>query len=736
MDVIGGTSDRNVMIAVGGETGGTAFKTEVKRVIELNPERVGKKDVKRALITRVAVLSAAAVAFIAGGAVLWNNLHDNVVVSQPAESTTSSAITINTPVEAADPLSIITDKNMPEPFEPEDPDRPLTYSDADLHDDFTGLWQLKFRTLENIVPYLENAEKVDELYETYRAEQQYDRQAGNVTRYRIDDTINLYRFMKDLGMSGEEMEAAVTKMDEENRPLVDEGNLSYDVLFDLYEGIFGRENKEDMALTFKSDYAIAVGEYVFSPRWMYYHTVEDYRKAGITATQVELMLRRYRELGLTNEAWEAFFKKLNAYITYYKKTSETRIYPVSDEDCYGMTFSEALDILEQHFYGSWKRKPASDGEYGTVTFTYSQDIFDHSGFHRPICMGETDDIWYMECMSSGESEVWVIEKSDPTVMYCTGLVFYNGYDGQPALNLDAEWVAKYEYEQTLVENQLRPGKISVLGMDKLFSIYGDDFMSFYYEVIEGGYMDDHGTYYTVGYDMMTAAPDMYLVGRSDNSVTLGIRYFKADEYQDYLNDMGEAPTEYYFAVTFTLRENAGWGFSYENLRDVYADLSVMTFHSSQMERFISEFELKDVELRGSYITFQSAMLRVTDTMDEAREPVETHVGNPYLAALNGHVCGKDIQLRNLSLSNGNVVVVILFPNVKSGEYIVQMFFYDGKKLDEMSYITEREGKVPAIKDINDITVKGNSITVYWADGGTSGGVFGNDTQPFDYVSGM
>ncbi|MBQ9384382.1 MAG: hypothetical protein IJT87_09100, partial [Ruminiclostridium sp.] len=460
---------------------------------------------------------------------------------------------IHTDVEMPDdPLMYYTDNNMPEPFEPADPDRPLTYSDADLHDKFTDLWQRKFRTLENIVPYLENTEKVDELYETYRAEQQYDRQAGNVTRYRIDDTVNLYRFMKDLGMSGEEMEAAITKMDEENRPLVDEGNLSYDVLFDLYTGIFGWENKEDMALTFKSNYSIAVGEYVFSPRWMYYHTIDDYNKVGITATQVGLMLERYRELGLTDEAWTAFFKKLNGYITYYKKTTETRIYPVRDEDCYGMTFSEALDILEQHFYGSWKRKPALDGEYGTVTFTYSQDIFDHAGFHRPLRMGETDDIWYMECMSSGESEVWVIEKSDPTVMYCTGLVYYNGYDGRPALNLDAEWVTKYEYEETLTVNELRSGKISVLGMDKLLSIYGDDFISFYYEVIEGGYMSDYGDYYVVGNDMMTAGPDMYLVGRSDDSVTLGIRYFKEDEYRNYLNDAGEEPTEYYFAVTFTL----------------------------------------------------------------------------------------------------------------------------------------------------------------------------------------
>lgn len=349
--------------------------------------------------------------------------------------------------------------------------------------------------------------------------------------------------------------------------------------------------------------------------------------------------------------------------------------------------------------------------------------------------------------NTSKRRAFVIEKSDPDVMYQTGLSYFNGYDSTPVVELGSGMSLKYTREDTPTDKTLPTGEISCLAEYKLFNIYGEDFRSFFYEVIDGGYTDDLGNYYVQGDDMMTTRADRYLVERGDDHVTLGIRFFKEQEYNDYLNGSGTAweasgeddehngPTEYYFAIKFTLRENAGWMFSYGNLSDVYADIPVQTYRSSEMERYISEVELKDVELRGTNIMFQTARLRVVDTMDEAHKPVEMQFGNPYITGLNGLCCGNDIRVINYGLSDGNVLVAIFFPRIGDNDFIVQFFLYDGKKIDGLKDITDRDDKIPSVKDINDIAVVGNSITVYWADGGMSGGSFVGDGKPFAYVSG-
>ncbi len=167
-----------------------------------------------------------------------------------------------------------------------------------------------------------------------------------MTRYNIDDTPNVYRFMKGLGLSGEEMEDILKKHDEGLRKEISEGRDLEDKLFDLYTIYFGSENKADMAATFKSPYSIVVGEYIFSPRWLYYHTEADYTKAGITATQVEIMLPLYEKLGLTEEAWDAFIAKLNSFIEGNRKPEEKRRY-IIDNDAFKMFYDpDITDFAE------------------------------------------------------------------------------------------------------------------------------------------------------------------------------------------------------------------------------------------------------------------------------------------------------------------------------------------------------------------------------------------------------
>ena len=611
--------------------------------------------------------------------------------------------------EILDSLSVITDLSMPEPFAP--PDDPLVYDSADTwHDEFNDIWQKRFTSIDVELIQLIDNERAEDLLAQYQEAQGADIQAGNVTRYSIDDTPNVYRFMKELGLSGEEMEDILKKHDEGLRKEISEGRNLEDHLFDLYTMYFGSENKSDMAATFKSPYAIVVGECVFSPRWMYYHTGDDYTEAGITATQVEIMLPLYEKIGLTDEAWAAFSAKLNGFIEENKKPEEKRRYIIDNSVDFQITSDEAIKILEDNFYGTWKRTPATGGDYDTLTFTYNYDYeernlmgfdFDFEGFHRPFAIGETDDIWYMECISSGEGEVFVIEKSEPKVMYCAGLIYYNGYDNSPAVDLSEDWVSRYEYEETLIDTTVRPGEISVLGQDKLFSIYGEDFERVLHENINSGLWGDglrgdYGRHYITGDDVMTAKSRRYLVSRGENSVTLGIRFYEQTEYESYLNyeypadddgvevlddtDEPQPPTEYYFAVTFTRNESGEWSVSYGEFDDVYADYPEFTIYSIKDTPYVAEFEMHDLELRGSSLLYQGGVVRLVDGADHSvlgEAPISTG-----LVGLNGYVCGKDTTIDYNVLADGGVLISIMLET--EGQWLVPLYYYNGEKLVRVS----------------------------------------------------
>ena len=642
--------------------------------------------------------------------------------------------------ETTDPLAVYSDFSMPEPFEAADE---VVYGGT-LHSKFYDLWQTRFTRTDDAVKEAVGQEKYEELFGKYQQEQLADNEAGNVTHYRLEDTTNIYRLMKDAGLSGEEMEAALEKADEINKPQVLDGKLSHDILYDLDTACFGFDNKEDIALAYKSEYAIAVGEYVFSPRWMYYHTVEDYEKAGISATQAELMLPSYEKLGLKPEAWDAFRNKLDAYITYYGKKSEERIYPIPD-DYYSVTSDEGIKILEDHFYGRWERTPVTGGDYDELIFTYNYDYkerdllgfdFDFEGSHRPFGFAETDDIWCMMCINGGESEIFVIEKSAPDVMYITGAVYYNGYNGAAAVDLANEMASKYERDKLFIcSTEVRVGELSAFGQYRLTNMYGEEFANFFYDTLINGFVDEFGIKYVEEGGIPLPKARRYLVGRTDDSLTLGIRFYKEYEYRTFLDDMENEPepVEYYFAVTFTRTDDNGWTFGYGgDLGDVYADVPTMTYRSSVMDRFLTEVELRDVNLRGDHIAFQSGTVTLTDTMSEESVPAAAELSTG-MAGLYGYSCGKDIRVGNYYGGEGKILVDVAFPISDNDGWLVSLYWFDGDALRKLHFLNGGALE-PHIIAKDSIGIENGIIYVTDSDGYVVGYSVGEDGETVTEVS--
>ena len=719
LDVIGDTKDRNVLATVGHENADPQMKTDVHHVEFREVPKLPEKDLKRMRIRNAILGGFAAAAVIAGGIVLWNSLQNNIIETNPAQqSSTEPVVTIYQPggsddvsVTEEDRFEQITDTSMPEcgldPWTEE-------------YRNFTFPWRYEFAEVKDGFMKYIDPEKYIEWGEKAHIWAQG-------TPYRLEESHNVYSFIKFMGIPWETAAQAL----EETGFSEEEINT---MKSDDIEKIIKLET---------SEYSVVIGEKVFSPKWLYYHTGDDYTEAGITATQVEIMLPLYEKLGLTEEAWDAFSSKLNRFIEENKKHEEKRKYVIPNDETDMtetlITGNSALKILEERFYGTWKRTPATGGDYDTLTFAYNYGYdernlmgfdFDFEGFHRPFAIGETDDIWYMECINSGESEVFVIEKGEPKVMYCTGLIYYNGYDNSPAVDLSEDWVSRYEYEETLIDTTVRPGEISVLGQDKLFSIYGEDFERVLHENINSGLRGDYGRHYITGDDMMTAKSRRYLVSRDENSVTLGIRFYEQNEYEMYMNheypvgddgvevlddnDEPQPPTEYYFAVTFRKREN-GWTFGYGQLSDVYADLPAQIYRSSQMERYVTELTLNDVQLRGDEIIFQSGSLRINDTMEYGKTGITAEtdsVGSAWIAALNGFYTRTDIRLFNYSLSDGRVLATVWLPAPGKSGWIVLMYCYDGETLKALR--NGDGGLEPLVADIGDVRVEGDMIYVTWS----------------------
>ena len=475
IEAIGDTEDSNVLRAVGHESADPTLKTEVRHMEIIDVPKPSEADIRRYRIRNGVLGGLAAAVAITGGVVLWNNLKDIQTEPKPAESSTTAVITIPTPYTVTDSLSVITDTSMPEPFETMDNNNFDNYDNP-----FNNQWIKRFFTIDNSKLWLPDEDKVNVFLSTYHTPE---------TPYTLDDNMNLYVWCKEFDLDPDDLCEAI-KYDNRNMWGVREDVVEQLTFTDDELDVLRSMDRQVIINTFASEYSIIVGENVFSPKWLYYHTIEDYEKVNISATQIRVMLTKYKELGLTDEAFEAFSAKLEGYIGTHKAATEDKRYIIDTEN-HDLTSDKAISILEDVFYGEW----AVTEDY-KLSFTYESSPFDFEGFHRPLCFAETEDIWYMLCINSGESEIFVIEKSDPDVMYQTGLSYFNGYDSTPVVELGSEMSIKYTREDIPADKTLPTGEISLLAEYKLFNINGEDFKTFYNETLNNGFTFEDGTHKT------------------------------------------------------------------------------------------------------------------------------------------------------------------------------------------------------------------------------------------------
>ncbi len=117
----------------------------------------------------------------------------------------------------------------------------------------------------------------------------------------IKDYVNLYSFIIEFNITREEAETALEYYLNNNL-------ITYEHLDIIFSG-----DVELITKTFASDLSIVVGDRIYSPEWLYTHSIEEYKAAGITAEDILSRVGLYSSIFFTDEARQAFSEKLSAY---------------------------------------------------------------------------------------------------------------------------------------------------------------------------------------------------------------------------------------------------------------------------------------------------------------------------------------------------------------------------------------------------------------------------------------
>lgn len=146
----------------------------------------------------------------------------------------------------------------------------------------------------------------------------------------VGELFNLYSFIRHFNIPDETVRELLVEM----------RNGSADDFSDEEIDLIISGDNEAVAEHFVSEYAIVIGENLYSPKWIYNHPIKDYEAAGITPEMLAEKIPLYSQIHFSDEARTAFSEKLSAYIgrtvviepVRYPETIEPIDEPVFDED--------------------------------------------------------------------------------------------------------------------------------------------------------------------------------------------------------------------------------------------------------------------------------------------------------------------------------------------------------------------------------------------------------------------
>ena len=457
-----------------------------------------------------------------------------------AETTTNnpyltSAVEALIEPDEADRFEQITDTSMPEPYDS------MEYPLGNF--DFYSQWKPKFFDTDFLTET--DSERIKEFRK---------RLVDIQTPHTLFDSPNLYTAAKAVGFTSDDIEKELRKR---NETYSASGDLSK--VFSDYEIMVLSHSNDSLSIsaTFASEYSIYMNTYVFSPKWLYYHTIEDYEAAGIDPYSMHSLLEKYSELGLTDEAWAAFSAKLQKYA--YRETYTFSLAEI------GSGFD--TELFEKSFYGKWEKDGGSSDD-NEILLTYRDDMFTFENWIFPRGIAETDELYILPYINCGVGECYIIKKDAPNVLYkgWWNLASYGvGSDEKDVFIINSvhdKYILADRYEN---DRELIPGgEIGVWGLYKLIgnSAQSAIFSQFCLETGfektggfngSGSFTDENGVVWEIaGTKSMPLMKIYYIGGDGSRDLRLAVRYYEKTEFDSFAerNYTFPEPTEHYFILSF------------------------------------------------------------------------------------------------------------------------------------------------------------------------------------------
>lgn len=200
--------------------------------------------------------------------------------------------------------------NMPKPF---------ADSDTDEYDLFYQPFERYFAEIPSSLMFNDSTGPYEEYLNGFDV---INNPSDNIMGYP-----NIYSYVRYFNLTDEQIREGLAFMTESG----ENGLTDYEVdTFILYDDVVRA------SAFFANKYAIVVGSHIYSPNWLYLHTVEEWRKANIIDNGLADIVENYREFPFEEDARIAFEAKLEEALGYhvsleYQCPEETIAEPVTDD---------------------------------------------------------------------------------------------------------------------------------------------------------------------------------------------------------------------------------------------------------------------------------------------------------------------------------------------------------------------------------------------------------------------
>ena len=305
----------------------------------------------------------------------------------------------------------------------------------------------------------------------------------------INGYINLYSFITHFDITEKKAERAL-------HVYLDSDDEQIRITREEFDTIFSGDVK---AITekFASAYSIVIGENTYCPYWIYSHTAESYRKAGITADMLIEKLPLYASFNYADEAWEAFSKKLSDYtgVVSFAYTMTTH-YPALDllncrpdedgkyrvnEDF--LTATDDYELFRKYFFGTWEGSFcfAESFEQDSLIIDDSMKSFNMTG-REPWFSGLfykiNNSVLTFICGSPVGSSILWVDMNDPETMYISwgGLGEYNSFWSRNEDGSASSTPVIYSLKKSdIPPNEPEENFLSIFKLYEMSRDYGIDF---------------------------------------------------------------------------------------------------------------------------------------------------------------------------------------------------------------------------------------------------------------------